>query len=123
MGKHWGGISWAQKVTPVGSRGTCPHEQGVCPGPSGASHKSRRLDVRIRRARLQASPVLLVPPASMPTPTSPMHTRAAAPVAALPTSQHHAPPTPGAVLRQHRGTLSLGLTVAQPYAEPSPWSP
>lgn len=50
-----GGISWAQKSTPVSSRGTCPHEQGVCPGPSGASHRADGWTSRIHRARLRAS--------------------------------------------------------------------
>lgn len=115
MGKHWGD----QLGGAVGSRGTCPHEQGVCPGPSGASHRSRRLDVPDPQGQAPSKPVLMVPPASMPTHQPHAH-RAAAPVAALPTSQHHAPTTPGGPRCAYRSTPHSALLSPQPYAEPSP---
>lgn len=74
--------------------------------------QSRWLDVPDPQGQAPSKPVLMVPPASMPTPASPMHTRAAAPCA---------PTTPGAVLPDSAVVLlSLGLTVRPALAEPFP---
>lgn len=82
------------------------------PGTPRSVTQSRRLDVPDPQGQAPSKPVLMVPLASTPTPTSPMHTRAAAPMATLPTSQHYAPTTPGAVLADSTvALLSLGLTV------------
>lgn len=117
------GSSWAQKATPVGPRGACPHKQGV---PGTRRGLTLRADGRTSwpdpQGQAPSEPVLMAPPAPCPQLPAP-HTRAAAPVAALPTSQHQAPAAPGAVLADSAVALLSTYCVPSPAPSPSHGSP
>lgn len=100
--RQWEGVwgsSWAQKATPMGSRGTCPHKQGV-PGTRRGLTLSRRPHVPAGSAgpgSKQASPDgasgLRAHTCQLP------HTRAAAPWPPCPPLSTRLPP--------HQGQSSL----------------